>query len=70
MHVEGNQPNDQLNQNKMKTGYITKQDNAKYVVGRNSEKFQHCKAKQYDTLAEAEKAAAKRKLEITVRYGF
>ena len=54
----------------MKTGYITKHDNAKYVVGRNSEKFQHCKAKQYDTLAEAEKAAAKRKLEITMRYGF
>ena len=55
----------------MKTGYIAKQqDSGKYVVGRNCEKFQHINAKQYATLAEAEKAAAKRKLEITVRYGF
>lgn len=55
----------------MKTGYIAKQqDSGKYVVGRNSEKFQHCNAKQYDTVEQAEKAAAKRKLEITVRYGF
>ena len=55
----------------MNNGYIAKQqDSGKYVVGRNCQKFQHINAKQYDTLAEAEKAAAKRKLEITIRYGF
>jgi hypothetical protein len=54
----------------MKTGYITKQGSGKYVVGRNCEKFQNINAKQYESLAEAEKAAAKRKLEITMRYGF
>jgi hypothetical protein len=56
---------------KTKTGYIAKQqDNGKYVVGRNCEKFQHQNAKQYDTVDQAEKVALKRGLEITNRYGF
>lgn len=54
-----------------KTGYIAKQqDNGKYVVGRNCEKFQHQNAKQFDTIEQAEKAATKRGLEITQRYNF
>jgi hypothetical protein len=54
-----------------KTGYIAKQqDNGKYVVGRNCEKFQHQNAKQFDTIEQAEKAATKRGLEITHRYNF
>ena len=57
--------------NASKTGYIAKQqDNGKYVVGRNCEKFQHQNAKQFDTIQQAEKAAMKRGLEITQRYGF
>jgi len=53
------------------TGYIAKQqDDGKFVVGRNCEKFQHCNAKRFETAADAEKAAKKRGLEITKRYGF
>jgi hypothetical protein len=59
-----------MNSTSQKTGYITKQANGKFVVGRNSEKFQHCNAKQFDTIQQAEKAAAKRGLQITERHNF
>jgi hypothetical protein len=56
--------------NTSSTGYIAKQqDTGKYIVGRNCEKFQNCRAKQFDTIEQAQKAATKRKLEITQRYG-
>jgi alanyl-tRNA synthetase len=51
-----------------KTGYIAKQqDNGKYVVGRNCEKFQNQRAKQFDTIDQAEKAAIKRAKDLAAK---